>query len=606
MHAPGVERRAAQAVEGGEDPDVGRVAPEGAAPHLGELLDVVGTDVARARLEGHDVGQVGGGNLLGHDPDERAVAVDDRRDDAIGDGDRGGDEGRLEAVVERAQRHSGDGAHHEAERELQGAQAEQAEQRAADDRRQQDVAGAVDQAQEPAEQRHEQRAGEDALEQRLGRGGAARHGGDRLGGCEQHRADESAGSRAHAVDGVAEHRAARGAEERAPDQGVEQPAGAASLATVRARSHARTLAAQGGRRKLRIAPIARTGQRAARGRGSQHNAGRPRRRRRGSARRGRRSGRRGGQAGPRAKGPAQRHRTRTHLSPATRRGRRRRRAPHRARPARPRRRAARCGDRPARRPRWRRPRRTRKAFKRLRALDRVAREALGDEAYRRENTIFRDAGRRLSSARDAAVLMQTLDELTARHRDDLDDDAFAGLRDALAGEEAAASAVLADDRGAVEDVQRTLEAARRRIGGWPLPEDGRLVMLKPGFERIYRRGRRALKAARADPSTENLHELRKRAKDLWHAAQVLRPVAPKPMKQLARRAHALSDAAGDDHDLAVLRAAARERQATLAPGELALLEGLVARRRRRLQRRALAQGRRLYARKPAKVGKLVE
>ena len=249
---------------------------------------------------------------------------------------------------------------------------------------------------------------------------------------------------------------------------------------------------------------------------------------------------------------------------------------------------------------------TRKAFKRLRALVRVAREALGDEAYRRENTIFRDAGRRLSSARDAAVLVQTLDELTARHRDDLDDDAFAGLRDALAGEEAAASAVLADDRGAVEDVQRTLEAARRRIGGWPLPEDGRLVMLEPGFERIYRRGRRALKAARADPSTENLHELRKRAKDLWHAAQVLRPVAPKPMKQLARRAHALSDAAGDDHDLAVLRAAARERQATLAPGELALLEGLVARRRRRLQRRALAQGRRLYARKPAKVGKLVE
>ena len=131
-------------------------------------------------------------------------------------------------------------------------------------------------------------------------------------------------------------------------------------------------------------------------------------------------------------------------------------------------------------------------------------------------------------------------------------------------------------------------------------------MLEPGFERIYRRGRRALKAARADPSTENLHELRKRAKDLWHAAQILRPAAPKPMKQLARRAHALSDVTGDDHDLAVLRAAARERHATLAPGELALLEGLVARRRRRLRRKALAQGRRLYARKPATIGRLVD
>jgi CHAD domain-containing protein len=248
---------------------------------------------------------------------------------------------------------------------------------------------------------------------------------------------------------------------------------------------------------------------------------------------------------------------------------------------------------------------TRKAFKRLRALVRVSRDALGDEAYRRENTIFRDAGRRLSGARDAAVMVQTLDALTARYRDELVDDAFAGLRATLALEAAAASRELADDRATVDEVQGTLEAAGRRIGGWPLPDDGGLAMLEPGFERIYRRGRRALKAARKDADTESLHELRKRAKDLWHAAQVLRPAAPKPMKKLARGAHALSDVVGDDHDLAVLRAAARERHAALAPGELALLEGLVARRRRRLQRKALARGKRLYARKPARVAKLV-
>ena len=77
------------------------------------------------------------------------------------------------------------------------------------------------------------------------------------------------------------------------------------------------------------------------------------------------------------------------------------------------------------------------------------------------------------------------------------------------------------------------------------------------------------------------------------------------MKELARRAHALSDLVGDDHDLAVLHAAARERHATLAPGELALLERLIARRRARLQRRALAQARRVYARKPAELANLV-
>jgi CHAD domain-containing protein len=248
---------------------------------------------------------------------------------------------------------------------------------------------------------------------------------------------------------------------------------------------------------------------------------------------------------------------------------------------------------------------TRKSFKRLRALVRLSRDALGDEAYRRENTIFRDAGRGLSGARDAAVLVQTLDGLTARYRDEVGDDAFTGLRAALASEAEAASSALSEDTTAVGEVQGTLEAARRRVGGWPLPEDGGLAMLAPGFERIYRRGRRALKLARKEPDTETLHELRKRAKDLWHAAQILRPAATKAMKGLARRAHALSDVVGDDHDLAVLRAAAREHHATLAPGELALLERLIARRRARLQRTALAQARRVYARKPAELAKLV-
>ena len=59
------------------------------------------------------------------------------------------------------------------------------------------------------------------------------------------------------------------------------------------------------------------------------------------------------------------------------------------------------------------------------------------------------------------------------------------------------------------------------------------------FERIYRRGRRAQRSAADEASTEAIHELRKRAKDLWHAAQVLRPVGPKPIITRAPRAQAL-------------------------------------------------------------------
>ena len=51
---------------------------------------------------------------------------------------------------------------------------------------------------------------------------------------------------------------------------------------------------------------------------------------------------------------------------------------------------------------------TRKSLKRMRATVRLARDELGDEAYRRENIAFRDAARRLGGARDSQVLLETL------------------------------------------------------------------------------------------------------------------------------------------------------------------------------------------------------
>ena len=80
VHAGRVEGRTVEAVERGEDADVGRVAAERSAADLGELLDVVGADVPRAGLERHDVAQLGRRHLLGHHAHQRPVAVRDRRD----------------------------------------------------------------------------------------------------------------------------------------------------------------------------------------------------------------------------------------------------------------------------------------------------------------------------------------------------------------------------------------------------------------------------------------------------------------------------------------------------------------------------------------------
>jgi CHAD domain-containing protein len=236
---------------------------------------------------------------------------------------------------------------------------------------------------------------------------------------------------------------------------------------------------------------------------------------------------------------------------------------------------------------------------------RLARDGLGEETYRRENETFREAGRALSGVRDARVMVDTLEDLTARYGDEIPDGAFGGLHDALRAEAQAAHARIENDPAAVRDVVAKLTAARARVESWPLPDSEDARFLAPGFERIYRRGRRAQRTAADDVSAETMHELRKRAKDLWHAAQVLRPAAPKPMNKLARRAHKLSDLAGEDHDLAVLLDGARERAHTLQPGELALLEALIARRREALQKDALARARRVYGRKPRKLARRI-
>jgi CHAD domain-containing protein len=241
---------------------------------------------------------------------------------------------------------------------------------------------------------------------------------------------------------------------------------------------------------------------------------------------------------------------------------------------------------------------TRKALKRLRALVRLARDELGEEAYRRENRAFRDAGRRLSGVRDAAVMVETLDAIAGG--------AFGGLCAALTDEARVARERVEADSGRIDAVLADLRHARGRVVTWPLRDDAGVEMLAPGMQRIAKRGRRALRAARAETTDESLHELRKRAKDMWHAARVTRPASPKRLRKLARRAHALSNAAGDDHDLAVLLETARRKAGALAPGERELLERLIARRRAALQAEALALGARLYRCKPKKLARRIK
>jgi CHAD domain-containing protein len=249
---------------------------------------------------------------------------------------------------------------------------------------------------------------------------------------------------------------------------------------------------------------------------------------------------------------------------------------------------------------------TRKSLKRLRATVRLARGAIGEEIYRRENAAFRDSGRRLSGVRDASVLIETLDELEELTGDELPRGATAPLRKQLEDEREQALESLRGDDVAAAAVVADIENARTRTAAWTFETQG-FEALEPGLRRIYRRGRKAMRRAQADPTDENLHEWRKRVKDLWHAEQITRSAGPKKMKKLARRTHALSDVLGDDHDLAELRLFVERHPECFDDNVAGAAQiAVIDRRRSQLQRQAFDLGQRLYRRSPNRFVKAIE
>jgi len=189
---------------------------------------------------------------------------------------------------------------------------------------------------------------------------------------------------------------------------------------------------------------------------------------------------------------------------------------------------------------------TRKGLKLVRAALRLARDGLGEETYERENATLRRAGQRLSPSRDAQVLLETLEALRERFAHELPGDATEMLCGRLEDDRQRA-----DDRD-VTAVLTALEATVTRSRDWTV-EPGDFSALSPGLHRIYRRARGATRTARKAPTAENLHEMRRRTKDLRHAAEIVCEARPKRLRKLAQRAHEVGDLLGDNHDLHVLR-----------------------------------------------------
>ena len=233
----------------------------------------------------------------------------------------------------------------------------------------------------------------------------------------------------------------------------------------------------------------------------------------------------------------------------------------------------------------------RKDVKKLRAVLRLVRPTIGEEVYQRENARHRDAARLLSGTRDAQVRSETLRALANRFSQDPPPGGWGSLGEAL---EPDAIAGLDELRREAAD---QIEKGREALTMLGLPGTDSEV-LGAGLRRTDARGRRRLREAAADPSAERLHELRKRAKDLWYHLRLVGPACEPALDPLISRADRLSDLLGDDHDLAVMSEWLDDGDDQLDPEVRSHLQRLIGQRRLEIQIELFDCAETIYHEKP--------
>jgi CHAD domain-containing protein len=268
---------------------------------------------------------------------------------------------------------------------------------------------------------------------------------------------------------------------------------------------------------------------------------------------------------------------------------------------------------------------SRKALKRVRALLRLLEGELGAKTCAREHAAVREVAGSLSGARDAAVMLSTLDGLIGRHPRALGRrHGVLELRRRVRAERARMERQTLADPAARAAALGELQALRWRVAAWSLSDRDGIALIEADLEKLYGQGRRRRLRVlrRRGDRTIAMHEWRKRVKDLRYAAEMLerrgaggssrsngsaRPDrAGERLRQIARRADALGELLGEEHDLAVLAAHLRagelrgREDETWRTGRRTrerLLQA-IARRRRALRKRALRDGGRLYEEPP--------
>ena len=234
----------------------------------------------------------------------------------------------------------------------------------------------------------------------------------------------------------------------------------------------------------------------------------------------------------------------------------------------------------------------RKSLKRLRALVRLASDAIGNAKAGRRTKALGEIAKLLSARRDQTVMLQTIGKLAVEVPDAAD--AFAPLNAGLpahAGDQSAALDVDIAARARLLLLQEAKKFARMQFG-----KRG-FAALEGGLEKSYRQARKATKYAYDEPTDENFHNLRKAVQWHWRQMSLLARAWPDEFAVRGSAARELSQLLGDDHDLAMLIGAA-STAADMSVEQKEAAVALCQRQQQVLRATAEFRAKRLFAETP--------
>jgi CHAD domain len=241
--------------------------------------------------------------------------------------------------------------------------------------------------------------------------------------------------------------------------------------------------------------------------------------------------------------------------------------------------------------------RARRRIKSLRALMRMIRVAVGDDAFHKGNDALRQAGHALASARRIGAMVESAEKLKA---DGLDRGDLAVVKDIVR-----AASRIATQGGSPELFDQAASDARGHIAGlrgaadgWHLPQCEMPVFVE-GMTRVYARARRLVDKGLASADPAILHEARKSVIHLRYQLDMLEPIWPALIAAWVKELQRLREVLGDFNDLCEMESLMNDPASPLSKvkNRSAALR-LVRHRRDALLARGRPLARRLFAEPP--------